>query len=43
LNKHTDAVVNHIVTDGGVSKYVYTAVSKKLDFTLQNYRRLRAV
>lgn len=43
LNKHTDAVVNHIVTDGGVSQHVYTAVSKKLDFTLQNYRRLRAV
>ena len=43
LNKRTDAVVNHIVTDGGVSKHVYTAVSKKLDFTLQNYRRLRAV
>lgn len=43
LNKRTDAVVNHIVTDGGVSEHVYTAVSKKLDFTLQNYRRLRAV
>jgi len=43
LNKRTDAVVNHIVTDGGVSQHVYTAVSKKLDFTLQNYRRLRAV
>lgn len=43
LNKRKDAVVNHIVTDGGVSKHVYTAVSKKLDFTLQNYRRLRAV
>jgi hypothetical protein len=43
LNKRTDAVVNHIVTDGGVSEHVYTAVSKKLDFTLKNYRRLRAV
>ena len=43
LNKRTDAVVNHIVTDDGVSEHVYTAVSKKLDFTLQNYRRLRAV
>ena len=43
LNKRTDAIVNHIVTDGGVSKHVYNAVSKKLDFTLTNYRRLRAV
>ena len=43
INKRTDAVVNHIVTDGGVSKHVYSAVSKKLDFTLKNYRRLRAV
>ena len=41
LNKRTDAIVHHIVTDGGVSKHVYNAVSKKLDFTLQSYRRLK--
>jgi hypothetical protein len=43
INKRTDAIVNHIVTDGGISAHVYRAVSKKLEFTLQNYRRLRAV
>lgn len=41
INKKTGSVVNHIVTDDGISRAVYNAVSKKKDFNLQMYRRTR--
>jgi len=37
----TEAVVHHIVTDGGISGAVYDTLSGKRDFTLQLYRKHR--
>ena len=41
INKRTDSVVHHIVTDSGISKAVYDTVSRKRDFNLSLYRSLR--
>ena len=41
LNRKTEAVVHHIVCDGGISPVVYNAVSRKHDFNLKMYRELR--
>ena len=41
LNKKIDSVVNHLVTDAGVSEQVYKQVSKKLDFNLRLFRSVR--
>lgn len=41
LNRKTEAVVHHIVCDGGISPAVYKAVSRKHDFNLKLYRDLR--
>ena len=40
LNRKTEAVVHHIVCEGGISPAVYTAVSRKHDFNLKMYREL---
>lgn len=41
INKKTGSVVNHILTDGGISQAVYDAVSEKKDFNLSMYRKVR--
>ena len=41
LNRKTEAIVHHIVCEGGISPAVYTAVSRKHDFNLKMYRELR--
>jgi hypothetical protein len=41
MNRTTKALVHHIVTNGGVSKAVYNAVSAKKDFNLAAFRRAR--
>ena len=41
LNRKTEAVVHHIVCEGGISPVVYNAVSRKHDFNLKMYRELR--
>lgn len=38
INRTTEAVVHHIVTDGGISKSVYQTLRQKKDFTLKLYR-----
>lgn len=40
INKTEAGVANHIVTDYGVSRFVYAQVSKKLDFNITHFRRL---
>jgi hypothetical protein len=40
LNRKTEAVVHHIVCEGGISPAVYSAVSRKHDFNLKMYRDL---
>lgn len=40
LNRTTEAVVHHIVTDGGISRPLYDTLTSKRDFTLALYRKL---
>jgi len=39
INRTTEALVHHIVTDGGVSRDVYELTSKKLNYNLDTFRR----
>jgi len=42
MNRTTEALVHHIVTDAGISRDVYNAVSKKVDYNLRAFRDRRA-
>jgi len=41
LTRNTEAIVHHIVTDGGISKPLYNTLKDKRDFTLSLYKRIR--
>jgi len=41
INRSREAVVHHIVCEGQLSEAVYKAVSKKKDFNIQSFRRIR--
>jgi len=41
MNRTTEALVHHIVTDAGISRDVYNAVSRKKDYNLAAFRRSR--
>jgi hypothetical protein len=41
INRTTEAIVHHIITDGGISEAVYNAVSNKLDYNLRLFRDAR--
>lgn len=41
INRTSEAIVHHIVTDGGISQAVYNTLSDKRDFTLKLYREVR--
>lgn len=41
MNRTSEALVHHIVTDGGISREVYDMVSQKKDFNLQLFRKHR--
>ena len=41
INRTTDAVVHHIITDAGISADVYDAVSNKKDFNIRLFRHAR--
>lgn len=42
INRETEAIVHHIVTDAGISADVYDAVSNKRDYNLRMFRNDRA-
>lgn len=41
MTRTTEALVHHIVTDGGISQEVYQMVKDKKDFNLEAFRRVR--
>jgi hypothetical protein len=41
MNRTTEALVHHIVTDGGISQEVYDMVSEKKDYNLARFRQRR--
>ncbi len=42
INRTTPATVHHILTDAGISRDVYEAISSKRDFNIRMFRRVRA-
>lgn len=42
MNREDTPVIHHIMTDGGISRAVYEAVSEKKDYNLRMFRNARA-